>query len=158
MKEGRVVYRWREGSRVGLNADLVARELEAVERAHGGLEPATVVEFAKDPETELHRGMEWDDGVAAVRYREAQARTITRDLILVEVVEGDDAEPPRSVNVYHHVASQGAYRNVRDVAADADLLAEVLDTAKRELGGFRRKYADLRELSAVVEAIGEVLD
>ena len=49
--------------------------------------PEQILEFAKNPCTELHKCFEWDDSVAAYRYRLQQARTVVCHLIVMPQTE-----------------------------------------------------------------------
>lgn len=66
-------------------AELV-RRLEVLYRQHGGLTPSLVVEDARDPESPLHSHFEWEDSVAAERYRHTQARRLLASVeVLIQV-------------------------------------------------------------------------
>lgn len=119
------------------------------------LYPEKVVEFAKDPETHLHKYFTWDDGEAGQAYRLLQARQLIR--VAVHVLE----ETQEKVRAYVSLTPDrkrggGGYRATVDVLDDKELLRQLLDDAKAELQAFRRKYQRLAaagELSAVFDAI-----
>lgn len=74
--------------------DAIRDYLAALYAKHGRLTPALVVRDAKRPNSILHPCFEWDDGEAAGKWREEQARvlirsirvTITTDTSIIESV------------------------------------------------------------------------
>jgi hypothetical protein len=76
----------------------VARELDNIRSANpdGVLRPEDVVEFARDPKSELHRHFEWNDSEAAAAYRLTQAR----QLIRVQVTMIDTGEGEETIRAY----------------------------------------------------------
>lgn len=132
------------------------RELESIAASHRGhLRAADVVEFAKDPETALHSRFTWDDTEAADRWRLQQARQIIR--IAVTMYGDDHPMPFRAfVSLQGDRQSGNGYRALATVLSDEDLRERLLEQARQELEGFRRKYSALIELSKVFEAIDEV--
>lgn len=85
--------------------EAVAGRLEEIRLKNGGvLRPTDVVGAARDPKSVLHGEFEWDDTVAAERFRIDQARTLissvsvtvvdeTRVLQTVAYVRDPDAAP-----------------------------------------------------------------
>lgn len=66
--------------------DAVFSALVSLEQ-NGRLTPSSVVDAARDPASPLHAQFEWDDGVAAERYREIQARKLIGTFHLVVIEE-----------------------------------------------------------------------
>lgn len=132
--------------------DRIHRELERIRIKSGGLlRPEAVVEAARNPKSPLHSRFCWNDRKAAHEYRLWQAR----ELIRVHVcVLRSDVKPVRtyvSLIPDRHVGN--GYRAVVDVLADADLREQLLAQARDEMRRFRAKYAALRELADVFEAM-----
>lgn len=118
------------------------------------LRPEAVVDFAKDPETALHRYFTWDDDLAAQHYRLLQARQLIR--VAVTIIEETQDEVRAYVSLTPDRADGKGYRATVDVLNDETLFRQLLTDAKAELNAFKRKYARLQaagELSAVFEAI-----
>jgi hypothetical protein len=133
----------------------IIRELAIIRQANNGIvQPAAVVEFARNPETALHSRFEWDDSEAAEQYRLWQARHLLR--VYVTVV-GSEPEPIKAhVSLISDRNESGGYRYIGDVLNSPSLRAELLRTALRELEAFRSKYHRLKELSDVFAAIDAV--
>lgn len=114
--------------------------------------PEEVVEKAKDPESELHKCFEWDDSVAAEKYRIVQAREVLRSIVYVEVSK--DNAP---VRVYHITEEKHAYQPTKLFLVNQDEYQTLLKRALLELAAFKRKYKTLSELDSVFEEIDQLL-
>jgi hypothetical protein len=63
-------------------ATVIGRELDRIGGAHGGNYTATdVVSLAQLVDNPLHTLFEWDDAVAAAKYRHDQAMVIIRSVV-----------------------------------------------------------------------------
>lgn len=156
---------WKSGTQHKVKAEVAHAAIELIRKRNGGAATATeVVEAAKAKRNPLHQEFEWDDSVAANEHRLNQARELLRHLVVVR----DDVTTDRPQRVYQVVrqpqedATAGerikhVYRTTEDVMADADLRAELLGRALRELISIRTRYRDLQELAVVLRAIDEVV-
>lgn len=120
----------------------------------GILLPEQVVEAARSVKSPLHSRFEWDDGKAAESYRIWQARHLLR--ICVEYIK----ESKHPVEVFVSLTSdrgQGGYRVQTEVLSNAEMRRQLLADALAELEVFRNKYARLRELAIVFQAIRKTM-
>jgi len=155
----RMVYAWREGARVSLNAQIAGQRLEQLKREHRGLvTPEAVVTDARPKRSPLHDHFEWEDSEAAKKYRLDQARELLRSI----VVRIDDRRlPDKSVRAFVHVEvpdngeSRRGYMGVREALSNKELRAQVLRCALGELKSWQERYRELREFGDVFEAIEE---
>ena len=128
--------------------DKIKQELREIEKKGGGIiQPEAVVEYAKNPNTELHSQFDWDDSEAARKYRIWQARQLLRIVITVE---------PRSnqeINAYVSLQSDryngGGYRSTISVLSKKDTREMLLQDALKDLEAFERKYSQLSELAEI---------
>jgi hypothetical protein len=113
----------------------------------GRLTPNAVVESARNSRHALHKHFEWDNTIAAGRYREDQARAIIR---VVMVADGDTEEGV--ARAFISVADKGgvAYHSHAEVKSSLQLQVAVLDAAERDLKAFQRRY---RELGDVCDSV-----
>jgi hypothetical protein len=127
-------------------------ELAALYHAHGALNPHLVVEWARSHKTStLHARFEWDDGVAAEKYREWQARKIITE---VEVVYPDRKVRQVYVSpVQRRRGDDGGYRALVDVLSNDEERELFLQQALDEYERVGAKYTDLRELCGVRDAV-----
>lgn len=148
-----MVYQWKPGSRITLDAQVAGEELERIRaRTNGLLTAPVVVDAARHPTSPLHNAFEWADDVAAERYREVQARELIRALVVA--VKPADAE--RSIRAFVCVERDDAtgYTSLRSAMSDAELRRQVVQRAWRELAQWRERYegyAELAEVFAVVD-------
>ena len=71
-----------------MDSAILKKRLARIAGLHGGrLTPDAVVEDAKSPKSPLHEHFDWDDSVAAVKWRIEQARTLIRQ-VTVTVTSG----------------------------------------------------------------------
>lgn len=146
-----MIYKFKSGTRLKVSAQ-AAGELCARLESQGRLTPHEVVEASRPDDAPLHAAFEWDDAIAAERYRETQASYIIRSVEVV--VEGVDKPTRAFVSLsfdgereYHEV------NKVLSIRGERELL---LSEAKRELAAFKNKYAVLEELADVFAAIDRV--
>lgn len=148
-------YEWRNHQPAGgVPADVAGAELERIEAEHGAITPAAVVDASKAKRAPLHRCFEWDNDKAAAAHRLQQARLVINHLSIV--VSEPDAKPIATrafVIVNESDDDERGYVSTERAMADPVLRAEVLARALRELRSIERRYKDLRELSAVFEAV-----
>ncbi|MCM0751538.1 hypothetical protein DEA98_10040 [Brucella pseudogrignonensis] len=174
-------YGFAEGSRFqkGANTsapELVGEHLETIRKAKDGkLTPDDVVADARNPNSPLHSFFEWDDSAAAHEHRLRQARQLIRTVV-VRYQEVESKEPIRAyVNVRSPISDnrnepdsdepRQYYTDTVEALSAPDMRRAVLLRAKSELDAWRKRYADLEELSIVVrtitkmsEKVGELAD
>lgn len=130
------------------NADKIGAELEKLTSKNGGrLQPAHVVEQARDKKSPLHRHFEWDDTKAASAYRLDQARSI---IGAVRIVSSDDDEEPQ--RAWLSIVDRGgaAYHTIAEVTGSHKLQLALLQQAERDLLAWERRYKDLTDICEMV--------
>lgn len=142
-------YEWAQGSRVDGDPE-IAGEICARLEKEGRLSAKELVNESRDENSPLHDMFEWDDAIAAEKYREVQASKIIRSI----VVKVEDS--PLPFKAFSSVAPQQYVSTKKALSRDATRKI-LLDSAKRELEAFRRKYATLTELADVFSAIDDVM-
>lgn len=113
--------------------------------------PEEVLEKAKDEKSELHKCFEWDDSVAASKYRLSQARQIIQSFVIVRKEE----EKPQ-VRAFQITTQTNTYQPTRVFLQQPDEYKALLERAKEELKAFRTRYKMLSELEEVFNAINEL--
>lgn len=148
------IYKWKSGSRVSADAQKVGEVCERLERK-GNLTPKALVDASRRKNAALHDLFEWDNEIAAEKYRETQASYLIRS---IEIVATGTSEPVRAfVSVTANVeTTERTYINVERALSTSGTREEVLAIALAELRAFERKYANLEELASVLAAIREV--
>lgn len=157
-----VRYEWRPGGgRFGVPAAVAGAAVEAVRAANGGaVTPAALVDAARHPDAPLHPAFEWDDTVAAEKYRREQARGILRSLELVVEKKGPAGGPPVRQIAFACVdapATGRAYLATAEIVAAPDLRRQLIADALALFEGARRRFVHVsEELTPVFAAVDEV--
>lgn len=109
--------------------------------------PESVLEKARKKNSELHKCFEWNDGIAAEKYRLNQARR----LIQLLVVTPKDVSTP--VRAFQISSERNKYKPIREFFLDNNEYVALLERAKSELRYIRNRYKSIAELESVFEAI-----
>jgi len=159
----RITVTFKPGSHIKADPQAAYEAVEKIRlKNNGDLKPEDVVDAARRPRHVLHNDFEWDDTIAAEKHREERARLIIRSFVVVEcerqvpeyrayeirVRPADDASQTKSRKVYGRT---------EDIMADPDDRRELLESALRDLRNFRRRYAQLQELAALMPIIDDLL-
>lgn len=145
------LYDWAVGAGIQTDPQVVGEKLEALDKKHGRLTPAIVVNDAQSPFSPLHDAFEWDDSKAAEQYRLGQADHLLRSIVVVE------RHAPRAA--YQSVSigrggkkSSESFVNVARLS-DHEKRRRALETALNELERWASQYAQYEELAPITEAI-----
>lgn len=145
-----MVYEWKMPGLYAIPAQEAGEELDRIYRERGRLEPMDVVDESWAADAPLHCCFEWNDAVAAEKYRENQASGIIRAIITI----GDEPKKDSCVRAFVHV--ENTYRPMTAVVNSESRMQELLMTALNELSAFRRKYNSLSKLGPVFAAIDSI--
>lgn len=152
-------YRYRSGGgkHPSLPANVVGSILDDIRDKCGALTPEIIVEESTPKSAPLHACFEWDDTLAARKWRLAQARNIVNVVIVVgHGADGDEIEAPAFPNI-----SIGGDRESREyiphaeVFGNGEMRALYLADVLARLRYMRTKYGHLKELASVWDAIAE---
>lgn len=115
-----------------------------------GLKPKQLVDAARPKNSPIHKYFEWDDSIAAEKYRQRQASK----LIACLVVNIDDTE----VRGYHSVrlSTGKRYVSFEDASASEDLWDQVIQSALKEIKIWQSKYSTYQELKPIFKGIEKV--
>lgn len=113
--------------------------------------PQEVLEKAKDENSELHKCFEWDNDVAAEKYRLEQARKIIINLVYVPTKKEE-----QKVRCFQITSEKHVYQPTKHFLVQENEYQALLKRAKNELESFKKKYATLSELETVFEAIESI--
>lgn len=123
----------------------------ADEIGEGSVTPEEVLEKAKDENSELHKCFEWNDSIAAEKYRLQQARAIIINLVYTPKTDGGD-----KVRYLQLTTEKHTYRPTTQILVCEDEYQALLKRAKAELEAFKRKYKTLSELETIFEEIDKI--
>lgn len=141
-----ITHTWKMPGIFKADAQKVGEEISAL---GDEVTPQQLVEAAKDESTELHKCFDWDNDVAAEKWRLHQARQIFCFLVIREEEPEPESVP---VRVWHK-NDDGGYKHVERVFRQEDEYQKLLQAAYAELRAFKIKYARLQELSEILALI-----
>ena len=151
-----MIYKFKPGARVKGSAQIIGGELERIREEHGGLTAKIVVDEAKPKGSPLHNQFQWNDKKAAEEYRLQQARHLVAAVTVVW--KNDDGSKTQAVRLYHATDDRetSRYLPIHLILGDAAQRARLLEQALDELNAFKKKYADLSELSELFKAMEKI--
>lgn len=139
------------------------------------LTPKNLVEEARPEDSPLHPEFDWDDTVAAEKWREEQARQVIktiilyesdirteREIMLEEVKHEDNVETDDILKSEDRAFVSTGERNHRYVPILAALTNEewkenLLKSAKKDMQAFVAKYHRLTELQNIINDMNNFL-
>lgn len=162
-------YSWRSGYGYKTSADVVGKVLAEIEERDGAVTSKAFLEYSRPEDSETHSMFEWDDSIAAEKYRLVQSGKIINQL-QVEIVRTEDRTPVvldvtmertdsvQRVNAFVNVVPRSTrgsavFNNIRTAMSDEEKSKQVLMNALAELKTFETKYATYCELRNVIDAI-----
>ena len=116
----------------------------------GKLTPKVIVQTATPEDSILHPFFEWNDAVAANRYRETQAGEMTRS-VRIRVEVNDEEQEVRafhSVKLVTDDASEASrsYSPVHVIQDDEDAMEQVISNAYQECATWYQNYLVYRKI------------
>ena len=154
-----MVYEWGI-DKYPVDAQIAGETIEALKSELGKdyIEAEDLLNASRAENAPLHSCFEWDDTIAAEKYRLNQAGDIIRN-ITVKIV--DASEKPQVVRALVNVSPQnekGKYVSIQTAMVKGEYRDQVLKNALIELQNFKRKYQSYSELATVFTAIDEFAD
>ncbi len=140
---------WKNGCRISADAQKVADEILSIGAA---ATTAQILDKARDEQTELHKCFDWNNAVAAEKWRLQQARHIVCNLVIKE----DSETPKPEARVFYKTDHESGYKPVTLIMRDKDEYQKLLSRALAELRSFQTKYETLTELDGVFDAINQL--
>lgn len=153
-------YEWKPGRRIKGDPMLVGRELDRLSRLNGKqLSPAIIVEEARRATSALHQCFEWDDGLAAEKYRIVQARQVLHSIVKIE---HEGRAMPMFVNIQPISTAPAddarrAYVPMDVVLQDGRLTRLLMDQAIGDLRAYQTRYRVFEQLTSPVQSAIDVI-
>lgn len=164
-------YSWKSGYKYKTSADVVGKVLTEIEERDGSVTSKSFLEYSRPEDSETHDMFEWDDTIAAEKYRLAQSGRIINQLQIEVVYSGDSSprevevevnrtEQFKIVNAFVNVVPKtvrgsAVFNNTISALRDKTKREQVLRNALSELETFKNKYESFEELSDVIAAIDD---
>lgn len=126
-------------NRSGVDPDAVAAEVRKLLAAHDGITPDILLETARKKTNPLHPLFDWDDSVAAEKWRTHQARKLARAIhVIPQEVERPEPRPIM-------VRTENVYRSVETVVAREDWYLQAMRQLHAKVSQAEQAVRQLRE-------------
>lgn len=134
-----------------VSADTAKAEFDRIYEKYGALTTKDIVDESRDESAALHKCFEWNNEIAAEKYRQKQAGDMIR--CLVSVVKHNDSDVPIAVRAI--VKTNEKYEPITVTMRSEEKTAVLLMDALNDIDRFKKKYAELSDLSTVFNAMDE---
>lgn len=148
-------YEWKLKSLAkGIDPDLAVQELERIESVYGVLSAEHLLNESRSPGAILHPLFEWQEDVAAEKFRLQQARFIINNVQVKIIKDGNIS----SIPVYEIVTINGdrGYKNIQ-VMTEGDV-QQVRKAAMRDLASIKAKLQAYESLEQTRTHIQDAMD
>jgi hypothetical protein len=116
--------------------------------------PEGLVNYGKNPKTELHKCFEWNDAVAGECWRINQAQGIIRNLAIVVKKDDSPKTEPTAVRMFVSTGERDStYKATLEVVQNVDEYKKLLQQAYADLQVFKKKYQTIKELANIIALI-----
>lgn len=141
-----MVYQWKPKSMIKADANSAGKMCEQLENTIG-LTPENLLDANRAKDSPLHNEFEWDDSIAAEKYRINQAGHIIRSLcVKIETVEKSNPEPVRA---FFKLDTAESYESTTVIVKSISKYDELMAQARKELEAYLKKYSQIAELEPV---------
>jgi len=151
-----------------ISAKAVGERLSELYQKNGFITRKIVLDDAKDNDSPIHLGFDWNDKVAAENWRLEQAGQLIRNLIITVEKPDDKGETKKvEVRVFHNIRddnnpynkeSNSRYIIVNDIMNDPHASDYLLQKAFSDMVAYREKYSNLNELKPHIHLIDKIID
>lgn len=149
---GKMRYSWAPGC--GYSGAARAQRAGEFIATLTGKTPRDVLKAARARSSPIHEFFDWDDTVAAKRWRLRQAQELVKAVHVVYVDSAGESQTVRAfVNLYEGRAETGPFYSTLQVLSDKDQRKIVLRRALAEAEAWRKRYEQYDELAAICAAI-----
>lgn len=141
-----MVYEWKPKSMIKANANVAGKMCEQLENTVG-LTPENLLNANRAENSPLHDEFEWNDSIAAEKYRINQAGHIIRCLcVKIETVNNRNPEPVRA---FFKLDTAENYESTTTIVKNISKYDELMIQARKELEAYLKKYSQIAELEPV---------
>lgn len=143
----KIEYAWKNSVHTFNIAKADAQKVgEEIEKSNFNVDE--MLDYAKNEDSELHKLFEWNNDIAAEKYRRLQAREIIRSIV-IKGTENTDT-PIRSFQI---TTKPNTYAPVHTFLTNKNEYESLLSRAISELKAIENRYKQLSELEEVFMAI-----
>jgi hypothetical protein len=126
--------------------------LERIQSSRGRWSALEVVNAARPKNSPIHGLFEWNNSIAAERFRLAQARDHIAHLTVVVMTDKKET----TMSVAFSIGRGDGYTAAETVLSSDELRGQLLAQALSEARTWRNRYQFIKELAGVFAALDEV--
>ena len=141
------VVKWKFDDRYNADPAKCKQEIESI---GDDVKPWQIVDYAKNPEAELHKCFTWDNDVAAEKWRLYEARQVVCNLVIVETNSDDE---DIQIRAFHKVNNDEGYKSFRIILKNKDEYEKLLERCLSDLRALKNKYQNLSEYQEIWDLI-----
>lgn len=150
----KTTYSWKPGFHVRASTDEAMKVCEAL-RNGAGLSPQNLLEVSRPEGTALHDEFEWNDSIAAEKFRLIRAGNIIRSIVVVhESPKESGGQEPKAIEVRAFFPthnkdedSRDTYESLAVINRDDTMRTRLMNDCLRELQWVQKKYRTLKEIT-----------
>lgn len=147
-------YKYRVKGLIKAPPEVAGKVCDEIIKEDGVVTPERLVDVSRPETAPLHNEFEWNNDVAAEKYRNEQARQIIKNIVRIEIedeeptkvkcwVNSDRAFVPTDERQHHYVTIDTALSN-------QNWRENLIEAAKRDMRAFIVKYKRLNELEPIL--------
>lgn len=137
--------------------EVVNKVLTELTESPEGLSDKTLLEASRAKNAPLHNEFEWNNGVAAEKYRLIQAQRIIQNVYIVYTTDGEEREEKRERAYVSVPGGKTAYVSLKSAMTNDEWKKHLLEDARQDAERFLAKYRRLQELADINNAISAFL-
>lgn len=142
------IIKWKIEGKFRADATKCKNEIESI---GSDVKPQQIVDYAKNPDTELHKCFTWDNDLAAEKWRLQEARQVVCSLVIVE--SNSDYENDTQIRVFHKIDSEDGYKPLQFILQNKDEYKKLLERCEYDLRNLKKKYQNLSEYQEIWDLI-----
>lgn len=160
-------YRYRFPGIIKTPVEIAGKVCHDIIEEEGAVTPKRLVDVSRPDDAPLHNEFEWNDDVAAEKFREEQARMIIKNIIIVDSSADEERSIEKTeVNVNKFEGSRAFVPTDEKVHKYIDLSTalsneawreNLINQARKDMLAFRTKYYRLVELKPIIKEIDDYL-
>ena len=138
------------GASYKVSAQVVGELCEQLEM-NGGLTPKALLDASRDPSSPTHCVFEWDDTVAAEKYRIEQARLLISRIRVIQTTDMEERQAQKERAFVSTPGGTSVYASLNNALQKDEWKNYLLEQARRDMELFAAKYRRLEQLASVID-------
>ena len=148
-------YTW-SGLNRSVSAQEVGEHLESLEERDGYVTFETFLDSARPEDSPMHKLFEWNNEVAAEKWRRQQSSVIINSLrVTITSQDNEVRQLSAFVNTKNRNVEKGRFVSITTAVRKEDIMKHVIAEAKKELQWINRKYESYQWFAKMKDAIGQ---